>query len=120
MYAQDTSIDQVMPWTGFGYGGYGAGNAYFKPWFNLSSDNETVPLNVASAWKLQAELVMQTPIRVKLDGSSPDGFAALAGRSASRNQVQILLNNYQLNYDIPREIAAELVSGHSDLERKAS
>lgn len=110
MYAQDTNIDQVMPWTGFGYGGYGALNAYFTPWFNQTS-NGPMPMNVAAAWKRQAELVLQTPNRLHLDGSSPDGFAALAGSSSSsKQQVQILLNNYQSDYDIAREIAAQLVS----------
>ena len=65
-----------------------------------------MPLNVAAAWKLQADLVLNTPDRLLLNGSSPDGFAALAGRSGSKDKVQVLLNNYQLNYDIVREIAA--------------
>ena len=102
MYAQDTSLDQAFTWTGFGYGGYGAGGAYFTPWFNNATRPPT-PLNVAAAWKLQASLVQDTPNRLSLTGSSPDGFAALAGRSNSK--VQVLLNNYQLNYDIVREIA---------------
>jgi len=110
MYSQDTSLTQVFPWTGFGYGGYGAGNAYFQPWFNLTSSNKTVPLNAAAAWKLQASLDMYTSWRLQLEGSNPDGFAALAGKSADGKLVQVLLNNYQLNYDIVKEIATSLVS----------
>jgi hypothetical protein len=109
MYSQDTSVNQILAWPGFGYGGYGAGNARFFPFFNKTSTNPAIPLNIAAAWKLQAELVLQTPVRVKLSGDSPDGFAALAGRSDHKDEVQILLNNYQLNYDIPREIAANIV-----------
>lgn len=41
-----------------------------------------------------------------LTGSSPDGFAALAGIDSSSTTVNILLNNYQPDYDIAREIAA--------------
>ena len=113
MYAQDTSVEQAFTWTGFGYGGYGAGNAYFTPWFNNATSPPT-PLNIAAAWKLQSSLVQDTPNRLSLQGSSPDGFAALAGRSISKNEVQILLNNYQLNYDIVREIANITVSRHID------
>lgn len=105
MYAQDTSLDQLMPWTGFGYGGTGAGDAPFQAWFNKST--VPVPLDVADAWKLQWQLISATPQRVRLHGDSSDGFAALSGRSADGRQVQILLNNYQLDYDIVREIAAQ-------------
>jgi len=109
MYAQDaTNLEQTMPWPGFGYGGIGAGNASFPAWFNKTADNSTTPLNVAAAWKLQADLVLNTPNRLQLQGDSPNGFAALAGRSGGDEEygeVQVLLNNYQLDYDIPREIA---------------
>lgn len=104
MYAQDTSISQALSWTGFGYGGTGAGNAPFQAWFN---QNTTAALPVALAWKLQADLILQTPHRLRLSGSSSDGFAALAGRSPAQDKIQILLNNYQPDYDIAREIAAQ-------------
>lgn len=109
MYGQDTTIDQIMPWTGFGYGGTGAGNAPFQPWFNKTSDNNTIPLNVAAAWKFSGDLVTETPQRLQVDGISDDGFTALAGQSYSRSQIKVLLNNYQLDYDIIREIAAQSV-----------
>lgn len=83
-------------------GGSGAGDAPFPPWFT-NSTTDPQPYNIAHAWKLQYELVSQTPQRVKLSGNSSNGFAALAG--ASPNKVQVFLNNYQLNYDIAREIA---------------
>ncbi|KAK5119239.1 hypothetical protein LTR85_007853 [Meristemomyces frigidus] len=106
MYAQDTeNLQQTMPWPGFGYGGIGAGNQSFPAWFNKTADNATVLLNVAAAWKLQASLVLNTPDRLSLDGASSNGFAALAGCSEGMDEVQILLNNYQLDYDIPRQIA---------------
>ncbi|KUJ07299.1 uncharacterized protein LY89DRAFT_742942 [Mollisia scopiformis] len=105
MYAQDTSLTQALSWTGFGYGGYGAGHAYFQPWFSLTSNNKTVPLNAAAAWKLQASLVTNTSQRLDLQGSSPDGFAALAGESESGEIVQVMLNNYQLDYDIVHHIS---------------
>ncbi|KAL3459498.1 hypothetical protein BJX64DRAFT_291167 [Aspergillus heterothallicus] len=111
MYAQDTSLAQALPWTGFGYGGYGAGNAKFPAWFNDSSRVPAIPLNVAAAWKLQADLVVNTSTRVSVRGSSPDGFAVLAGRSESADVVQVLLNNYRVDYDIMREIAAQMAPG---------
>jgi hypothetical protein len=103
MYAQDTSLSQAMSWTGFGYGGTGAGDAAFPPWF---TPNTTNPLPAAAAWLLQADLILHTPTRLALTGSSPDGFAALAGIDSSNTIVNILLNNYQPDYDIAREIAA--------------
>lgn len=109
MYAQDTSLAQAMSWTGFGYGGTGAGNAPFPPWFNHTSTNGAIPLDAADAWLLQSDLILHTPNRVSLIGSSSDGFAALAGISPSKTKINILLNNYQPNYDIAREIAAVAV-----------
>jgi len=109
MYEQDISIDQLMAWPGFDYGGMGADEAYYFFFFNKTSTNKLIPLNIAAAWKLQASLVTQTPQRLQLDGHSSSGFAALAGRSNCQDQVQILLGNYQVNYDIPREIAGVLV-----------
>lgn len=109
MYAQDTSIDQVMPWPGFGYNGTGAGNHHFQGFFNKTSCGP-IPLNAAKAWYLQGKLVTETSQRVQVDGSSPDGFAALAGASTSGTQVQVLLNNYQFDYDVVTEITAGMVS----------
>jgi hypothetical protein len=111
MYAQDTQIEQAFIWPGFGFGGMGGGNAPFPGFFNKTDAGYAVPLNMAAAWKLQGKLVTKTPDRVQVNGSSPDGFAVLAGRSKTRDEVRILLNNYQLlNYDIIREIAAQTVS----------
>lgn len=109
MYAQDTSIDQVLPWPGFGYNGTGAGNHHFQGFFNKTSSGP-IPLNVAKAWYLQGKLVTETSQRVKIDGSSTDGFAALAGTSTNGTQVQVLLNNYQFDHDIATEITAKMVS----------
>lgn len=106
MYAQDTPLSQAVSWTGFGYGGMGAGNAFFPPWFNHNSTNPTIPLNDAAVWLLQASLILQTPTRLSLTGSCPDGFAALAGIFPSNPTVNILPNNYQPDYAIAREFAA--------------
>lgn len=110
MYAQDTSIAQAMPWPGFGYGATGSAGTFFPGFFNKSSTGP-VALPVARAWKLQGQLVSQTPYRVNVvRGHSEDGFAVLAGRSQNKAQVQVFLNNYQLDYDIPRSITSQLVS----------
>lgn len=109
MYAQDTSIEEVMSWPGFGYNGTGAGNQPFQGFFSKSSSGTPIPLNAAKAWLFQAKLIADTPYRVKVEGSSEDGFAVLAGRSANNTKVQVLLNNYQFNYDIAREITSQMV-----------
>lgn len=108
MYAQDTSIEQALPWPGFGYNGTGADDQPFQGFFNRSSSGP-IPLNVAKAWLLQGKLVTETSHRVKVNGSSEDGFAALAGISTDRTKVQVLLNNYQFDYDIAREITTKMV-----------
>ncbi|PTU22259.1 hypothetical protein P175DRAFT_0529297 [Aspergillus ochraceoroseus IBT 24754] len=109
MYAQDTTIDQVLPWPGLGYNGTGAGKQPFQGFFNRSSSGP-IPLNAAKAWFLQGKLVTETSHRVKVDGSSEDGFAALAGVSTKDKKLQILLNNYQLDYDIAKQITAQMAS----------
>lgn len=109
MFAQDTSIDQVLPWPGFGYNGTGAGNHPFQGFFERRSSGP-IPLNVAKSWLLQGKLVTETNNRVKVVGSSEDGFAVLAGVSTDRTKVQILLNNYQFDFDIATEITAQMVS----------
>ncbi|KAJ9246967.1 hypothetical protein DTO207G8_8427 [Paecilomyces variotii] len=108
IYAQDTSIEQALPWPGFGYNGTGADDQPFQGFFNRSSSGP-IPLNVAKAWLLQGKLVTETSHRVKVNGSSEDGFAALAGISTDRTKVQVLLNNYQFDYDIAREITTKMV-----------
>ncbi|KAJ5526162.1 hypothetical protein N7494_012812 [Penicillium frequentans] len=104
MYSQDSSIDQAFTWPGFGWGGSGAGNASFAPWFKKSANGSAIALNQAAAWGLQAQLISATPERVQVEGSSSDGFAVLAGRSSTPNVVQVLLNNYQPDYDMISEI----------------
>lgn len=99
-----------MPWPGFGYNGTGAGNQPFPGFFNKSAAGTPIPLNAAKALLLQAKLVTETPYRVAVDGSSEDGFAVLAGHSADHTKVQVLLNNYQLDYDIVREVTSQIVS----------
>ncbi|RHZ51794.1 uncharacterized protein CDV56_104249 [Aspergillus thermomutatus] len=98
-----------MPWPGFGYNGTGAGAQPFQGFFNRSSSGPPIPLNAAKALLLQADLVTKTPKRVEAQGSSPDGFAVLAGRSADNKTVQVLLNNYKFDYDIALEITPQIV-----------
>ncbi|PVH72060.1 hypothetical protein DL98DRAFT_596387 [Cadophora sp. DSE1049] len=107
MYSQDTPITQALPWPGFGYGAIGASGGKFRGFFNKSDSGKPIPLQVAKAWKLQGDLVTQTPQRIRvISGHDEDGFGVLAGRSNKRDKVQILLNNYQLDFNIPREITA--------------
>ncbi|KAJ5784504.1 uncharacterized protein N7503_009716 [Penicillium pulvis] len=101
---QDSPIDQAFTWPGFGWGGSGAGNASFAPWFKKSANGSAIALNQAAAWSLQAQLISATPERVQVEGSSNDGFAVLAGRSTTPDVVQVLLNNYQPDYDMVSEI----------------
>ncbi|KAL3496925.1 hypothetical protein BJX62DRAFT_232121 [Aspergillus germanicus] len=110
MYSQDSPITQAFTWPGFGWGGSGAGNATFAPWFEKSANGSVIALNQASAWALQAQLLCETPKRVSVEeGSSSDGFAVLAGRSSARDTVHVLLNNYQPRYDMIREITDGMV-----------
>ncbi|KAL3453409.1 hypothetical protein BJX65DRAFT_302314 [Aspergillus insuetus] len=104
IYSQDSPITQVFTWPGFGWGGSGAGNATFVPWFEKSANGSVIALNQALAWALQAQLLRETPERVSVEeGSSSDGFAVLAGRSLARDTVHVLLNNYQASYEMIRE-----------------
>jgi hypothetical protein len=103
MYSQDSPVDQAFTWPGFGWGGSGAENATFAPWFEKSANGSAIALNQASAWALQAQLLYETLERVSVEeGSSSDGFAVLACRSPARDTVQVLVNNYQPSYDMIR------------------
>lgn len=115
MYAQDTSIKHTILYPGLSYGGWGAGGFWYQGFFNKSTDDKPLRRNIATAWLNYIQLLNRTPNRLELTGSSPDGFAALAGRSHDENKIQIFLNNYQLNRGIPQEITSELV-GISTLE----
>ncbi|CAI7612304.1 unnamed protein product [Penicillium glandicola] len=99
MYGQDADAERVMSWTGLGYGGYGWGNAYFQAWYN-QTDSGDIALNAGSAWVLSGDFVTNTPNRLAVVGSSDNGFTALAGISSDEKEVQVLLNNYQVDYDI--------------------
>jgi hypothetical protein len=112
MYSQDSPTAEAFTWPGFGWGGSGAGNATFAPWFEKSTNGSAIALNQASAWALQAQLLRETPQRISVEeGSSSDGFAVLAGRSLAGDTVQVLVNNYQPSYDMIREITDGMV-GH--------
>lgn len=111
MYAQDTSASQIIPYPGFSYGALASGGVRYPGFFN-KSDSGPIPLDAAKAYLLQAQLITKSSNRINVDGSSSDGFVVLAGRSDSSTQVQVLLNNYQANFDIPREMAAKTVSSN--------
>lgn len=110
IYAQDTSIQHTILYPGLSYGGWGAGGFWYQGFFNKSASDQPIPRNIAIAWLNYMSLLNQTPNRLELSGSSADGFAAIAGRSDDNNTVQVFLNNYQLDYEIPREILTELAS----------
>lgn len=110
IYAQDTTIQHTILYPGLSYGGWGAGGFWYQGFFNKSASNQPIPRNIATAWLNYMSLLNQTPNRLELSGSSADGFAAIAGRSDDNNTVQVFLNNYQLDYKIPREILTELAS----------
>ncbi|KAJ5715705.1 uncharacterized protein N7483_012886 [Penicillium malachiteum] len=99
MYGQDADAEQVMSWTGLGYGGYGWDDAYFQGWYN-QTDSGDIALNAGAAWVLSGDFVTNTPSRLSVSESSANGFAALAGVSSNKTEVQVLLNNYQVDYDI--------------------
>ncbi|OJJ46531.1 hypothetical protein ASPZODRAFT_142343 [Penicilliopsis zonata CBS 506.65] len=109
MYGQDADVEQVMSWTGLGYGGYGYGDAYFQAWYTNTSNGD-VATNAGAAWVLSGQFVTETANRLALTGSSPDGFTALAGISDEEDQVQIMLNNYQVDYDILRQNTVQLIT----------
>lgn len=109
MYAQDTSLEVIFPWAGFSYGGIAGASVFFMGFFNKTVDNETLPLNAARAVSLQNTLIRDTPVRLQVDGHSPEGFAALSGVSEDGRKIQVLLNNYQLDYDLPRAISKAFV-----------
>lgn len=109
MYAQDTAIKHTTLYPGLSYGGWGAGGFWYQGFFNKSADNIPITRNIAKAWLNYVGFLSQTPNRLEVSGSSPDGFAVLAGRSNNSDQVKIFLNNYQLDYAIPQEIMTKLV-----------
>jgi xylan 1,4-beta-xylosidase len=84
-YLQDTSIDHAHFYRGDAawMGLFGLDGKYFK---------------TAHTFKAMGEM-LDTPQRLSVDGTDTFGFAALAGRSADGNKVQILLSNYAIPAD---------------------
>ena len=81
-YLQDTSIDHAHFYRGDAawMGLFGLDGKYFK---------------TAYTFKAMGKM-LDTPQRLPVEGTDTFGFAALAGRSADGNTVQILISNYAI------------------------
>lgn len=81
-YLQDTSIDHAHFYRGDAawMGLFGPDGKYFK---------------TAYTFKAMGKM-LETPQRLPVNGTDTFGFAALAGRSADGNTVQILISNYAI------------------------
>jgi len=84
-YLQDSAIDHAEFYRGDAtwMGLFGLHGEYFK---------------TAYAFKAMTRM-LDSPERLELSGSDTFGFAALAGRSADGNTVQILISNYRIPPD---------------------
>jgi xylan 1,4-beta-xylosidase len=81
-YLQDTSIDHAH---------FYRGDAAWMGLFGLDGKY----LKTAYTFKAMGKM-LDTPQRLPVEGSDTFGFAALAGRSADGNTVQILVSNYAI------------------------
>lgn len=90
-YLQDAPVDAAM---------FYRGDAAWMGLFDLQGKY----YKTAYAFKAMGEM-LGTPLRLAVRGTDTVGFAALAGMSANRKKVQILITNYEIpaNYK-PREM----------------
>jgi xylan 1,4-beta-xylosidase len=100
-YLQDTTIDHAHFYRGDAawMGLFDLGGKYFK---------------TAYAFKAMGEM-LDTPQRLSVEGADTFGFAALAGRSADGNTVQILISNYA----IPANYKPDLMPMPPELQKAA-
>jgi hypothetical protein len=84
-YLQDTTIDHAH---------FYRGDAAWMGLFDL----EGKYFKTAYAFQAMGEM-LDTPLRLPVAGTDTFGFAALAGRSADGNTVQILISNYAIPPD---------------------
>jgi hypothetical protein len=98
-YLQDTSIDQAHFYRGDAawMGLFGVDGKYFK---------------TAYTFKAMGKM-LDTPQRLAVDGTDTIGFAALAGRSADGNTIQILISNYA----IPENYKPDLMPMPPELQK---
>jgi xylan 1,4-beta-xylosidase len=81
-YLQDTTIDHAH---------FYRGDAAWMGLFDLDGRY----FKTAYAFKAMGEM-LDTPQRLPVEGTDTFGFAALAGRSADGNTVQVLISNYEI------------------------
>jgi xylan 1,4-beta-xylosidase len=100
-YLQDTSINHAHFYRGDAawMGLFGPDGKYFK---------------TAYAFKAMGKM-LDTPQRLQAEGVDTFGFAALAGRSADGNMVQILISNYE----IPANYKPDLMPMPLELQKKS-
>jgi xylan 1,4-beta-xylosidase len=81
-YFQDAPIDHAQFYRGDGawMGLFGPQGQYFKTAYTFQAMGK----------------MLDTPQRLKVDGADTFGFAAIAGRSADGNTVQIFVSNYAI------------------------
>jgi hypothetical protein len=100
-YLQDTTIDHAHFYRGDAawMGLFDPDGRYFK---------------TAYAFKAIGQMI-ETPQRLAVDGTDTFGFAALAGRSADGNTVQVLISNYE----IPANYKPDLMPMPLELQKAA-
>lgn len=100
-YLQDTTIDHAH---------FYRGDAAWMGLFDLDGKY----FKTAYAFKAMGEM-LDTPQRLGVEGTDTFGFAALAGRSADGNTVQILISNYA----IPPNYKPDLMLMPPELQKAA-
>jgi hypothetical protein len=100
-YFQDTSIDHAHFYRGDAawMGLFSPDGNYFKTAYTFTAMGK----------------MLDTPQRLPVDGTDTFGFAALAGRSADGNTVQILISNYA----IPPNYKPDLMPMPPELQKAA-
>lgn len=100
-YLQDSTIDHAH---------FYRGDAAWMGLFDLDGKY----FKTADAFKAMGEM-LDTPQRLAVEGTDTFGFAALAGRSADGNAVQILISNYA----IPPNYKPDLMPMPPELQKAA-
>ena len=100
-YLQDTSIDHAHFYRGDAawMGLFDLDGKYFKPAYTFKAMGK----------------MLDTPQRLPLEGTDTFGFAALAGRSADGNTVQVMISNYA----IPANYKPDLMPMPPELQKAA-
>lgn len=101
IYLQDTSVDHAH---------FYRGDAAWMGLFDLDGKY----YKTAYAFKAMGEM-LDTPQRLAVEGTDTFGLAALAGRSADGNTVQVLISNYE----IPHNYKPDLMPMPAELQKAA-